>query len=123
MWVGFGYALIVIGLPFTILPGHIGLLSLVAGLVIVLRGSRLARKRFIGLQRRHPRVMFPIRRLLRREPEVFPVAWQQVLRTERFILPKRLRVARKIRRWILNRGRGRAATTPRAPTSTPATSP
>ena len=35
-----------------------------------------ARRQFIGLQRRHPKILFPVRRLLRREPEVVPVAWQ-----------------------------------------------
>ncbi len=102
----FGYGLIVIGVPFTLLPGHVGIIPLIVGLIIVLRGSRLARRRFIGLQRRHPRWIFPIRRLLRREPEVFPVAWQQVLRAER-ILPKRWRVARALRRRFFGRGHGR----------------
>ena len=99
----FGYALIVIGIPFTLLPGHIGIVPLIIGLIMVLRGSRSARKQFIGLQRRHPRWIFPIRRLLRREPEVFPVAWQQVLRAER-ILPKNWRMARKLRRRWFGRG-------------------
>ena len=105
MLVAFGCGLIVIGVPFTLLPGHLGLLPLVVGLVIVLRESRRARRRFIGLQRRHPRLIFPIRRLLRREPEVFPVAWQQVLRAERAILPGRWRVARALRRRLFGRGR------------------
>src|SRR5665213_1336595 len=75
-----GWILIVIGGIGTLLPGHLGLPFLVVGLIIVLRSSMQARRRFIGLQRRHPRFVFPIRRLLRREPEVFPVAWQQALR-------------------------------------------
>lgn len=99
----FGYALIVVGVPFTLLPGHVGIVPLIIGLIIVLRGSRTARRRFIGLQRRHPRWIFPIRRLLRREPEVYPVVWQQVLRAER-ILPKRWRVARALRRRWFGRG-------------------
>ena len=105
MLVAFGCGLIVIGVPFTLLPGHLGLLPLVVGLVIVLRTSRPARRRFIGLQRRHPRLIFPIRRLLRRESEVFPVAWQQILRAERFILPRRWRVARALRRGFFWRRR------------------
>ena len=100
----FGYALIIIGIPFTLLPGHVGIVPLIIGLIIVLRGSRMARRRFIGLQRRHPRWIFPIRRLLRREPEVYPVVWQQVLRAER-ILPKSWRMARKLRRRWFGRAR------------------
>ena len=34
---------------------------------------------------------------MRREPEVVPVVWQQVLRTERMVLPRKWRVSRKLR--------------------------
>jgi hypothetical protein len=98
-----GWLLLVVGLVFAMLPGHVGLPVLIAGLIIVLRTSRPARRMFIGLQRRHPRFFFPIRRLLRREPEVLPVAWQQVLRTERFLLPRGWRPARRVRRWLFVR--------------------
>ena len=96
--IGVGWVLIAIGLIGAVLPGHLGLPVLVLGLIIVLRSSRDARKRFIGLQRRHPRIVFPIRRLLRREPEVFAVAWQQALRLEKMLLPRRWRWARALRR-------------------------
>jgi hypothetical protein len=98
-----GWILLVVGLVGSILPGHIGLPLLMAGLIIVLRSSRPARRLFIGLQRRHPRFFFPIRRLLRRKPEVLPVAWQQILRTERFLLPREWRPARRIRRLLFVR--------------------
>ena len=39
----------------------------------------------------------PIRRLLRRDPEIIPIFWQQTLRVERVVLPKRFRFARKLR--------------------------
>ena len=97
--------MICVGAVFAILPGHLGLLLLVPGLIVVLRQSRPARRHFIGLQRRHPKFIFPIRRLLRREPEVFAVAWQQVIRMERWILPKSWRPARRIRRRLFGRGR------------------
>jgi hypothetical protein len=100
-----GWILIVIGGVGALLPGHLGLPFLVIGLIIVLRSSIQARRQFIGLQRRHPRFVFPIRRLLRREPEVFPVAWQQALRIERFFLPRGWRPARVLRRRIFGRGR------------------
>jgi hypothetical protein len=99
----FGWMLIGVGLVGAVLPLHLGVPVLVVGLIIVLRTSRQARRQFIGLQRRHPRFVFPIRRLLRRDPEVFPVIWQQMLRTERFILPRRWRPARKLRRWLFRR--------------------
>ena len=99
-----GWLLVVVGALGTLLPGHLGLPLLILGLILLLRSSRQARRQFVGLQRRHPRLIFPIRRLLRREPEVFPVAWQQLLRFERLILPRRWRPARRMRRRLFRRG-------------------
>jgi hypothetical protein len=101
-----GTLLMAAGIPLALLPGHLGLPLLVIGLIMVLRTSRPARRKFIHLQRRHPNVVFPIRRLLRREPEVFPVAWQQVLRVERMILPRSWRMAKPMRRRLFPRSRG-----------------
>jgi hypothetical protein len=89
-------------------PVHFPALLVVAvGLMLVLRSSYSARRTFIRMQRRHPKVVFPLRRLLRREPEVMPVAWQQVLRTERMVLPRRWRFAGAARRRIVRRRRKR----------------
>ncbi len=96
--IGTGYGLMAIGGVGAVLPGHLGAPILALGLVITLRGSFRARRQFIGLQRRHPKILFPVRRLLRREPEVVPVAWQAVLRFERTLLPRRARFATKLRR-------------------------
>ena len=104
--IAIGLVLIAVGglAQLTPLPIHFpGLLVLVAGLVLVLRSSYSARRTFIKMQRRHPKVVFPLRRLLRREPEVMPVAWQQVLRTERAVLPRRWRFAGATRRRIVRR--------------------
>jgi hypothetical protein len=96
-----GFLLLAVGLVGALLPGHLGVPLLVIGLIMVLRTSRPARRRFIHLQRRHPKIVFPIRRLLRREPELMPVCWQQVLRTERMLLPQRWRYARVVRRRLM----------------------
>jgi len=106
--IGLGCLLMAVGglAQLTPLPIHLpALFVLVGGLVLVLRSSYSARRTFIKVQRRHPKMVFPVRRLLRREPEVMPVAWQQILRTERFLLPRRWRPARSIRRWIWPRRR------------------
>jgi hypothetical protein len=85
----------------TPLPGHLGLPLLVIGLMIVLRYSIQARKTFIRWQKRHPKLVFPIRRLMRREPEVLLVVWQQLLRTEKMILRKaRWRVLKQSRKHV-----------------------
>jgi hypothetical protein len=96
--VAVGYALMAVGAVGAVLPGHLGAPVLVVGLVISLRASYRTRRQFIGLQRQHPKILFPIRRLLRREPEVAPVAWQAVLRSERMMLPRRARFAVRLRR-------------------------
>jgi len=97
---GVGYGLIVIGAVGSLLPGHLGAPVLAVGLVLTLRSSFRARRQFVGLQQRHPKIFFPVRRLLRREPEVFPVAWQALLRVERGVLPRNWRfAARTRRRW------------------------
>jgi hypothetical protein len=100
-----GGVLMAIGLVGALLPWHLGAPVLVLGLIIVLRSSYAARRRFIDLQQRHPNVVFPIRRLLRREPEVLPVAWQQILRFERLVMPRTWRVSASVRRRLFRRTR------------------
>lgn len=100
-----GCLLMGVGLIGAVLPGHLGVPVLVVGLIIVLRTSRPARRQFVGLQRRHPKLVFPLRRLLRREPEVMPVAWQQLLRAEKLVLPRKWRHAARLRRRYLRKPR------------------
>jgi hypothetical protein len=92
-----GGLVMAVGVVLAVLPGHLGVPILVVGLMVVLRNSLPARKEFIKLQRKHPNWLFPLRRLMRREPEVLPVVWQQALRTERMVLPRKWRVGRKMR--------------------------
>jgi hypothetical protein len=105
--VGVGLAIMAIGIPIALLPWlHLpGALILAIGLIMVLRNSFTARRTFIRAQRRHPKIVFPIRRLIRREPEVIPVAWQATLRSERLILPRRIRFLSRLRRRIARRRR------------------
>lgn len=100
-----GCLLMAVGLVGALLPGHLGVPVLVVGLIIVLRTSRPARRQFIGLQQRHPKLVFPLRRLLRREPEVMPVAWQQLLRAEKLVLPRKWRHAARLRRRYLRKAK------------------
>lgn len=93
-----GLVIVLFGILIAPLPGPGGIPVIVIGLMIVLRNSFYARRQFVKFQRAHPKVIFPIRRLLRREPEVFPVFWQQTLRVERILLPKRFRFLGALRR-------------------------
>lgn len=93
-----GVLLVLAGIAIAPLPGPGGLPVIVVGLMIILRNSYWAKRQFVRYQRAHPKTLFPIRRLLRREPEVMPVFWQGILRTERVVLGKNRRFARKLRR-------------------------
>ena len=101
--VGVGSLLVVVGGVGALLPWHLGRPFLLVGLIMVLRSSVQARRRFIVLQQRHPRIVSPIRRLLRRDAPVGPVAWQQLLRFERLIMPKSWRVAMRLRHRVIRR--------------------
>jgi len=100
-----GGLIMVAGLILAPLPGHVGLPLLVVGLMIVLRNSFAAKRQFVRMQRAHPKMVFPIRRLMRREPEIVLVFWQQYLRAERLVLPRRVRFAVKARRGLKRRFR------------------
>jgi hypothetical protein len=109
---GLGGLLILVGLVAEIVPPPIhfmGMPMIVVGLMLVLRNSFKARRRFVEIQKAHPKFVFPVRRLLRREPEVVLVFWQVYLRSERLILPKRFRFAVRTRRRYKLRRRARAA--------------
>ena len=108
--IGLGAAFIVVGLgiEFLPLPLHLpGMAVIVIGLMLVLRNSFRAKRHFVRMQHSHPKMVFPLRRLLRREPEVFPVAWQQTLRMERLILPRRIRFFVRTRRHFRMKIRAR----------------
>jgi hypothetical protein len=98
-----GWVLITGGVVLALLPGHLGVPLLAVGLILVLRNSYKAKRQFIHMQRRHPRFVHPVRRLIRRDPEVVPVIWQQMLRFERMALPPRWRRAGAWRRRYFRR--------------------
>ena len=82
--IALGLTLIAAGFVLIIIPGHYFLV--VFGLILVLGNSFWARRQFVHLKRRHPNWVMPIRKLLRRNPPVVSVFWQQILKTERFVL-------------------------------------
>ena len=98
-----GAVLILLGFAIAPLPGPLGVPVTVVGLMLVLRNSFWARRRFVRLQHRHPRWLFPMRRLLRKNPEILPVAWQQALRVERLLTPRKLRFLVRTRRKMRKR--------------------
>lgn len=99
-----GALLVVLGIAMAPLPGPLGVPVTVVGLMILLRNSFWARRRFVRLQKAHPRWVFPLRRLLRKDPEIAAVAWQQALRFERLLIPRKLRRLVRVRRRLRRRG-------------------
>lgn len=98
-----GGLIIVAGVAIAPLPGPGGIPVIVVGLMIVLRNSFKARRQFVRLHHAHPRVISPIRRLLRRNPRLVEMAWRQSLKIERLVVPKNLRFAVRSRRLFRRR--------------------
>ena len=98
-----GLAVVALGILISPIPGPGGIPVIVIGLMIVLRNSFKARRQFVRFSRAHPRMTSPIRRLLRRDPEILAVLYQQTLRVERLLLPRRFRVITRLRRRLRRR--------------------
>jgi len=98
-----GFAIIAFGILIAPLPGPGGIPVIVVGLMVVLRNSFKARRQFVRLHRAHPKMLYPIRRLLRRDPEIIALFYAQFLRVERILLPKRMRFGKSLRRRFRHR--------------------
>jgi Flp pilus assembly protein TadB len=98
--VALGALIVVLGVLIAPLPGPGGLPVILVGLMIILRNSFKARRQFVRLQQAHPRVLSPVRRLLRRNPGVLRASWRQTLKIERMFLPSNLRFAARSRRYF-----------------------
>jgi len=97
-----GTVFFLVGIPFALAPLHLGLPFVVIGLIMVLRNAMWARRQFIHLKRRHPNWVMPVRKLLRKKPQIAPVFWQATLRFERVLLRSR-HVLGGLRRRYLRR--------------------
>lgn len=98
-----GLAIIGVGILISPLPGPGGIPVIVIGLMVVLRNSFKARRQFVRLHRAHPKILYPVRRLLRRDPEFVAMFYGQYLRVERLLLPRRIRFAMKLRHSLRRR--------------------
>lgn len=62
-----GWTLIVLGLVVGPLPGPGGIPVVALGVLILLQNSRWARRRFIALRQRYPKILGPVENVLRRK--------------------------------------------------------
>ncbi|MEG2312330.1 PGPGW domain-containing protein [Brevundimonas sp.] len=96
-----GVFIILIGIIISPLPGPGGIPVITLGLILVLRHSYWAKRQFIKAQRAKPKWVYPFRRLMRKNPEIAPVFWQQALRVEKLVVrSKRHRALPRMRRRI-----------------------
>ena len=97
-----GLAIVVLGVLIAPLPGPGGIPVIALGLVLVLRNSFWAKRQFIRAQYARPKYVYPFRRLLRKNPEIAPVFWQQALRAEKLVLKRThrrlIRMRKRLRR-------------------------
>lgn len=98
-----GALIILIGILMAPLPGPFGIPVIVVGLMLTLRNSFKARRQFVRFQQAHPRMVSPIRRLLRRDPELLKMIWQHLLRIERSMVAKDNRMLRRVRHALRRR--------------------
>ena len=99
-----GLVVIALGVLIAPLPGPGGIPFIAVGLVLVLRSSFWAKRQFIRAQYARPKYVYPFRRLLRKNPEIAPVFWQQALRAEKLVLKRThrrlIRVRKRLRRSL-----------------------
>ena len=98
-----GLAIVAVGILIAPLPGPGGIPVIVVGLMVVLKNSFKARRQFVRLNRAHPKMLYPIRRLLRRDPEFLALFYGQFLKVERILLPKGIRFGKRLRRRFRRR--------------------
>lgn len=84
-----GIFLMVFGIAIAPLPGPLGVPPFMLGLVLVLRNSTWSKRLFIRIQRRFPKVVGPVRSMLRPRAKVVAIVWLSTLRVERRFLRTR----------------------------------
>ena len=109
-----GVVIVIAGALIGALPGPGGIPVTTLGLVLILRNSYWAKRQFIKAQRAKPKWVYPFRRLMRKNPEVAPVFWQQALRVEKLVVRSRRhrplpRLRRRIRCMVRQARRRSAA--------------
>ena len=112
-----GLGLMLLGVVITPLPGPFGVPIILVGLIILLRSSVWVKRLFIRLVRKYPKLLKPLRAMLRPGAKVVALLWLQALRVERRLLPARWRFMYGFRhdlRGLLRHRRKRAPETGQA---------
>ncbi len=93
-----GAMLIALGIVISPLPGPLGLPVMLLGLAVLLRSSIWVKRQFLRLRARYPKVLGPVRALLRPGAKVLALLYLQALRLERHLLPRQARTLHRLHR-------------------------
>ena len=78
-----GGALVAAGAVIAPLPGPFGVPVMAAGAAVILKNSRRAKWMFVAEQKKRPRLLTPLRKVMKRPMSIVSVSWLQALRLER----------------------------------------
>jgi hypothetical protein len=92
-----GVALMAVGVVITPLPGPFGVPIILLGLIILLRSSMWVKRLFVKLVHAHPKLLGPLRAMLRPGAKVIAMMWLHTLRLERRLLPPNRRFMYRFR--------------------------
>jgi len=92
-----GVVLMAVGVVITPLPGPFGVPVILLGLIILLRSSMWVKRLFVKLVHAHPKLLGPLRAMLRPGAKVVAMMWLQALRLERRLLPPHRRFMYRFR--------------------------
>ncbi len=92
-----GLGLMLVGAVITPLPGPFGVPIILVGLVILLRSSVWVKRLFVRLVQKYPKLLKPLRAMLRPGAKVVALLWLQAMRIERRLLSARWRFMYRFR--------------------------
>ncbi len=95
-----GAMLMVLGIVVSWLPGPFGLPIVLLGLILILRYSTWFKRLFMRRVRRHPRLLGPLRALLRPHAKILALMWLNLLRCEKFVFRGAVRPLYAARRFF-----------------------
>ncbi|WP_245531370.1 hypothetical protein [Asticcacaulis biprosthecium] len=92
-----GIVLMIFGVAIAPLPGPLGVPPFMFGLILLLRNSTWVKRVFVRLSRRFPKMVGPVRAMLRPGAKVVALMWLSTLRMERRILGRKNRFMNRFR--------------------------
>lgn len=104
-----GAALVAAGVVIAPLPGPMGVPVMAAGTAVILKNSRRAKRWFVAEQKKRPRMLTPLRKVMKRPQAIVSVSWLQALRLERLATKPDGRVLKRTRRSFRRRAGGAPA--------------